>query len=232
MCESFRKHAPVNLTRDRQTADNAHTRQRLAASVRMHLDTQRKLHSFTGLFPLGAYLLFHAYEHVAVRDGRGAILASLGRTSSVPLEVAVVLLPLLGHALLGLRLSRRQEPSEAYASPAFRKLQAYTGIVTALFLLLHVGTVWLPRALSGRSATAYGALREQVGTLPLAALYAVGTSAACIHFAQGLSAVLIRNRLLGISAPVARGVAALVGSLLWLTFVDELAAYATGAPLL
>lgn len=198
----------------------------------MHLDTQRKLHSFTGLFPLGAYLLFHAYEHFAIRDGRDAAIDRLARTSSVPLEIAVVLLPLLAHAALGLRLARVPDASPAYTSPAFRGLQMYSGIVTALFLVLHVGSIWLPRALSGRVATAYGALVDQVGTLPYAALYALGASAACVHFAQGLSAVLIRNRLLGISTLVARALAVLVGVLLWLTFVDELMAYATGAPLL
>jgi len=198
----------------------------------MHLDTKRKLHSFTGLFPLGAYLLFHAYEHMAVRNGRDAVIASLARSSNAPLEIAVVLVPLLGHAVFGIRLARSQDPSPAYASQAFRRLQAYTGMVTALFVVVHVGTVWLPRVLAGRPAAAYGALTEQVGALPVAALYALGVSAACIHFAQGLSAVLIRNRVLGISTLLARGVAVVVGTLLWLTFVNELMAYATGAPLL
>lgn len=198
----------------------------------MHLDTQRRLHSFTGLFPLGAYLLFHAYENVFIRAGRDAAIASLARTSSVPLEVAAVLLPMLGHALFGLRLSRTEDPSHAYASPAFRRLQGYSGIITALFLVGHVLGVWLPRVLAGRAAEAYGALSGQLGTLPVAALYALGVSAACVHFAQGLSAVLIRNRLLGISTLLARALAVLVGSLLWLTFVDELAAYVAGAPLL
>ena len=41
---------------------------------RMTRDTLRKLHSFTGLFPLGTYLLFHAYEHLAARQGRDAVL--------------------------------------------------------------------------------------------------------------------------------------------------------------
>lgn len=193
--------------------------------------TLRKLHSFSGLFPLGAYLLFHAYEHLAIRAGRDPAIARLGQTSNVALELMLVLLPLLVHAGLGLWLARHADFSPAYASPRFRRLQAGSGVLTALFLVWHVAGVWLPRALSGRSADAFGALSEQVASLPRAGLYALGASAACLHFAQGLSAVLIRNRP-ELSVALVRAVAALLGIFLWLTFVNELMAYATGAPLL
>jgi hypothetical protein len=92
--------------------------------------------------------------------------------------------------------------------------------------------VWWPRVLSGRSADAYGALLGQIGTLPAAALYVLGASAACTHFAQGLSAVLLRNGVFGMSSLVARSIAVLIGVLLWVILIDELMAYATGAPLL
>jgi succinate dehydrogenase / fumarate reductase cytochrome b subunit len=200
----------------------------------------RKLHSFTGLFPLAAYLLFHAYEQLAVRAGRTAEIMRLDRTTYAPLEVACVLLPLLVHAALGVRLSRISRSQLAlvggdsfpYASPAFLGLQVWSGIVSACFLLWHVVGVWVPRVVAGRPAAGYGAMVDHAATLPLATLYVIGTSAVCVHFSQGLSAVCLRYQILRVSPRAARMLFALLGTLLWLTFIDELSAYVAGRPLL
>lgn len=198
----------------------------------MHIDTLRKLHSFTGLFPLGAYLLFHAYEHAAIRDGRDALILRLTRTTNAPLEVACVLLPMLIHAFLGLRLARLPGARAVYASPAFGRFQVVSGLMVAAFLLLHVGTIWLTRVVQQRPAAAYGAMLEHVGTLPAAAVYVLGVSAVCAHFGQGLSTLLTRHGLLHLSPRGARILGGLVGVALWITFIDELMAYVTGAALL
>jgi succinate dehydrogenase / fumarate reductase cytochrome b subunit len=220
----------------------------------MHPEILRKLHSFTGLLPLGAYLLFHAYEQLAVRAGRSAAILRLDRTTYAPLEVACVLVPLLLHATLGLRLAQlsargvgpraqavvergfAREPSEdayfPYASRSFLRMQLWSGIVSAAFLLWHVACVWLPRVVAARPAAGYGAMVDQVATLPRAALYVIGTAAVCVHFGQGLSAVVLRYQMLNITPRAARVLFGLVGLLLWLTFVDELSAYVAGRPLL
>jgi succinate dehydrogenase/fumarate reductase cytochrome b subunit len=177
-------------------------------------------------------LLFHAYEHVAVRAGRDAAVLRLSRTSNALLEVLFVLLPLMLHAALGVRLSRTRAEHAPYASSAFARLQLWTGIVSALFLLLHVGTIWLPRVEQQRPAAAFGAMVQHVGTLPEALLYLLGISAVCMHFGQGLSSLLLRHGVLGLPARGARILGALVGGGLWLVFLDELSAYVTGAALL
>jgi succinate dehydrogenase / fumarate reductase cytochrome b subunit len=218
----------------------------------MTLEILRKLHSFTGLLPLGAYLLFHAYEQLAVRAGQRAAIMRLDRTTHAPLEVVCVLLPLLLHAALGVRLSRfsarlssRADPSAStashvgagadsfpYASPAFLALQVWSGIVSACFLLWHVAGVWVPRVVAGRPAAGYGAMVDQAATLPRALLYVIGTSAVCVHFSQGLSAVCLRYQILHITPRAARVLFAVLGMLLWLVFIDELSAYVAGKPLL
>jgi succinate dehydrogenase / fumarate reductase cytochrome b subunit len=204
----------------------------------MTRDNLRKLHSFTGLFPLGAYLLFHVYEHLPVRVGRDALLARLLRTSSWPLEVAVILLPLLGHAALGVYLgwrARGDEPQEArdYLSPAFRRLQLGSGLLVLAFLVLHVAGVWLPRALSDdRPGAAYAAQLDQLGSLPMATLYVLGVTAVCLHFGQGLAVLCARHGFLQLTPRGSRLLGAGLGIALWLIFIDELAAYASGAALL
>jgi succinate dehydrogenase / fumarate reductase cytochrome b subunit len=207
----------------------------------MNPEILRKLHSFTGLFPLGAYLLFHAYEQLSVRTGRIAAVTSLERTMYAPLEVACVLFPLIVHAALGVRLSRlslRAPPlptddgSFPYASLAFLRLQIWSGIVSACFLFWHVAGVWVPRVVAARPAAGYGAMVDHAATLPRAALYVLGTSAVCVHFGQGLSAVCLRYQILNVTPRAARVLFGLLGALLWLTFIDELSAFVAGRPLL
>jgi succinate dehydrogenase / fumarate reductase cytochrome b subunit len=232
-------------------------------NAHMHPEILRKLHSFTGLLPLGAYLLFHAYEQFAARGGRTQAVLRLERTTSAPLEVLCVLLPLLLHAALGVRLLRlqgalargtarfdgllargtarfdsaavpsvREDASFPYASASFRSLQLWSGIVSAAFLLWHVAGVWVPRVVAERPAAGYGAMVDHAATVVRAALYVIGTTAVCVHFGQGLSAVCLRYQILSITPRAARVSCGLLAILLWLTFVDELSAYVGGRALL
>jgi succinate dehydrogenase/fumarate reductase cytochrome b subunit len=177
------------------------------------------------------YLGFHAWELWPVRFGRDPALLRLSQTSYAPLEVLVILVPLLVHAGVGLVLARTPDPSAAYPSHAFRRFQAITGVLSLAFVVLHVACVWLPRARSGLPSDAYGAMLDQVATLPRAAWYVLGTSAVCAHFGQGLSASWLRLRPQA-SPRVARVMGVAVGVSLWWTFFSALATYATGAPLM
>jgi len=194
----------------------------------------RRWHSASGLFPLGAYLLFHAWEHWPVRRGRDALFARLSHTESAPLELVFVLLPLLLHAALGLYLARRGgDARPAYVSPPFRRLQLFTGVVAALFIGVHLVSAWLPRLLEPSPLGAsYGALRDQVASVPGLVGYVIGLAAVCTHFGQGLGAALIRLGGERVAQRSARVLGVVLGLLLWLAFVSELATYATGARLL
>lgn len=205
----------------------------------------RSLHSASGLFPLAAYLVFHAWEHWPVRVGRDALFARLLHTQSIVLELLFVLLPLLLHAALGLVLARDPEGVRSYVSPAFRKLQIGSGIVSALFLAFHLVTAWLPRVRSPHVVGAsYAAMLAWSGTLPLLVLHAVGIAAVCTHLGQGLGLALPRwlptrratrdghRASFGVSPSLGRWLGLSLGILLWLIYLNELATYATYAPLL
>jgi succinate dehydrogenase / fumarate reductase, cytochrome b subunit len=192
----------------------------------------RRLHSATGLFPLGAYLLFHAWEHWPVRAGRDALFARLDQSHNTALEVACVLLPLLVHAGLGLRLSREPDPT-AYVSPAYRTLQLGSGVVAGAFIAFHLVSVWLPRLSQlNPIGAAYGAMLDSTADWPGVVVHAIGIAAVCTHFGQGLGAALGRFYPQRVPPRTGRQLGIALGVLLWLAFLNELASYATYAPLL
>lgn len=193
--------------------------------------TLRKVHSFSGLVPLGAYLLFHAHEQLAIRGGRDALIARLDRTTHAGLEILCVLVPLAFHAALGVYLARERD-ARHYPSPRFWSLQVMTGALSGLFLLLHVATIWGTRVSQGRPAAAYGAMHAYVGTLPAAAVYLIGLTAVCAHFAQGLSAAALRWGPPHLSAKRTRIACVALGVVIWGLLVDALMAYVTGSALL
>ena len=194
----------------------------------MRRDAMRRIHRATGLFPLAAYLLFHAWEHWPVRASRDALFARLSQTHHAVLEVTCVLLPLAVHAGLGLSLTRDPDGLSRYASPAFRRLQAVTGLLSAIFIVFHLAGAWLPRLGDGELGAAYTSMCDQAGTPLGVALHVVGVGAVCSHLGQGLGSALAAC----CSPRLARGLGVGVGILLWLVLLNELAVYATYAPLL
>jgi succinate dehydrogenase / fumarate reductase, cytochrome b subunit len=197
----------------------------------MQLSSWRRLHSASGLLPLGVYLLFHAFEHWPIRAGRDALFARLSHTTSAPLESLLVLAPLVLHAGLGVWLAGRDRDSGPYASPAFRRLQLVSGLVAAVFLVHHVSGVWLPRVREPFAlGAAYGATLAHTGQVGGVLIYVLGTAAVCTHFGQGLGVALTRLLPRRVRPTPARVIGALLGILLWLSFMNELATYATSAP--
>ncbi|MET0285314.1 MAG: hypothetical protein ABW352_12620 [Polyangiales bacterium] len=190
----------------------------------------RRLHSASGLVPLGAYLCFHAWEHWPVREGRDALFARLEHSSNTLLEILLVLLPLGLHAVLGFKL-RREPDDGSYAGPRHRRLQALTGALAGLFLLYHLAVSWLPRLLESTGA-GYGSTVEHSGTLVGLVLHAVGIAAVCTHFGQGLGAALPRLFPEQLGHRAARWLGGSLALALWLAFLNELASYATYAPLM
>jgi succinate dehydrogenase/fumarate reductase cytochrome b subunit len=190
-----------------------------------------KVHRLSGFVPLAAFVVLHAWVQGAITGGRDPALERLESWSAPTLEALLVLLPLLLHAVCGLWLARHGPPAVGYASPAFRGFQALTGVVTALFLVGHVGWVWGAR-LSGQGPLGvYAAMSDQTAGSAGVGFYVLGISAVCLHLGQGLAVGCLR--LFPACPPsVARGLGTLLGGGVWLVFLNALAAYATGGPLM
>ena len=169
----------------------------------------RRVHSLTGLLPVGGYLAFHLATNAAIVDGletyqhRADQIHLLGRTTILMLEWPIILLPILFHGLLGMAIVSRGKRNLAnypYSGNVRYTLQRASGVIAFVFILWHVFHMhgwfhaewWLrhvARPLGGSRfdpknvATAPEAIRAAWW---IVGFYAVGTLACVYHLANGL----------------------------------------------
>jgi len=159
----------------------------------------RRLHSISGVLPLGLFLVLHLGSQSRALNGQQSFDERVRDVSSTPymafLEVAFVMLPLLFHALYGVKLSFEGR-SNINKYPTQRNwmylAQRVTGMLAFAFIVWHLSEYWLPR-MRGQldPALFYPTLCKNLSTtslgLPLVALgYMFGIAACVFHLANGL----------------------------------------------
>ncbi len=169
----------------------------------------RRLHSLSGLIPIGGYLAFHLATNAAILDGvdayqhRANQIHQLGPTTILVLEWSVIFLPILFHGIVGMLIVCRGKRNLAlYPYPGnFRyTLQRATGVIAMAFILWHVFQMhgwfrwqwWVnsvARPLGGaqfQPTAAITAPEVIQSSSIIVVLYAFGTLACVYHLANGL----------------------------------------------
>jgi len=170
----------------------------------------RRLHSLTGLLPVGVFLFVHFVTNVSILDGPATFqlrvdqIHSIGPITLSWVEWSCILLPILFHGLIGSIIvlrGKRNVFSYPYRENIRYTLQRWTGVVALVFILWHVfhtrgwfvSPWWMghvTRPLGGGTfdaarATATAAAAIQASALVTIA-YAVGILACVYHLANGL----------------------------------------------
>ncbi|MBN1512055.1 MAG: succinate dehydrogenase [Phycisphaerae bacterium] len=170
----------------------------------------RRLHSLSGIIPVGVFLTFHLSVNAMMalaRDGSAfqtavnAIHAmhKLGILKFV--EIVGIFVPLAFHAVVGVLiwLSGRQNVlTYRYGANIRYTLQRWTALITLAFVLFHVwhmhwlGAWWPPGGQNFDPDFApYTAARAIQASGWLVPIYAVGVLAAVYHFSNGIWTFLI-----------------------------------------
>ena len=133
---------------DAATTARASTESALPAD---HSFLWRRLHSLSGVLPLGAFLCYHLFENLsalrspaAYDEMVGHVNALLPRPFFYALELVTIVLPLTYHALYGVWVAAAGRPNVgryAYPSNWGYLTQRVTGVIALVFLLVHVGTL-------------------------------------------------------------------------------------------
>jgi len=204
----------------------------------------RKLHSLSGVLPVGGFLVFHLWENARALDGQSQFDEMVGGINHMPylpaLELGGILLPLAFHALYGVKLAFESKPNVgryAYTRNWMYTLQRVTGLLAFAFIGYHLYELWF-RKVTGKLAPEqfYTALCADLSSttagVPIIALvYIFGIAASVFHFANGLwgfcfSWGITVSRRAQRSAAVVFG---LVGLVIFLLGANTAVYFATGA---
>lgn len=168
----------------------------------------RRLHSLSGLIPVGAFMVVHLLANASIMNGVSSFQNIVYQIHSIGDAVVIaewlfIFLPILFHALLGfvfIFTAKNNTKRYPYMGNVRYRLQRITGIVAFFFILYHVlhmnGVIhidWFkdkvlsPIGLAqfypyNAASTAARAMQNPI----ISIVYAIGVLACVFHFANGL----------------------------------------------
>jgi len=159
----------------------------------------RRVHSLTGVVPIGAFLLEHLYSNSWATQGAAAYNAYVERLTSLPyvifMEIFLIGLPIAFHAIFGLWIAWQGQwnvASYPYGRNWMYALQRITGILLVVYIGIHVWETRIAAALNPAIKHDLFAHMHTIFTSPAyVAFYVVGVACAAFHFANGLWTFLI-----------------------------------------
>ncbi len=127
----------------------------------------RRLHSLSGLLPVGAYLCFHIYENLGALRGPDAYNETINHVNTMLprgyfylIELALVIGPILFHSLYGFYIASTGSSnvgSYPYSDNWAYWAQRISGYVAFVYLLVHVGVLRVAVTLGGFHLGPYSA---------------------------------------------------------------------------
>ncbi len=165
----------------------------------------RRLHSLSGIIPIGAFVAFHLFTNMQML--LGSFQHEVNWIHSQPallwMEIFVLWLPIAFHAVLGLIYTFTGKPnSVAYGYMANWRytLQRVTGVLALIFILLHVAilrwrwnllgwyTPFFSKGLYDHHVVdlAHYSTSVALNQTAVLVLYIIGVLSVVYHFANGL----------------------------------------------
>jgi succinate dehydrogenase / fumarate reductase, cytochrome b subunit len=153
----------------------------------------RRLHSLSGIIPLGAFLFFHFFENASARRGAEAFNEVVLQISKLPylylVEVSALLLPLVFHGVYGIIVRTPSRPNAltyGYARNWAFFFQRVSGVVAFLFIGFHVvSTRGWALFVKGAPFT-FDDMHNYMLDPGVFLFYLLGVVAVSFHFANGL----------------------------------------------
>jgi succinate dehydrogenase / fumarate reductase cytochrome b subunit len=165
-----------------------------------------KLHSLTGIVPVGFYMLQHLTLNSFALGGPMKFNAVIGFFEGIPIHVLLAMealliwLPLVFHAVYGVMINNRAQPNYigtkyGWSQNRMFTFQRWSGIFLFFFLAYHVITTTVLKYITGRAEVIeYAAWQEKLTSFGYIWLivYALGVLAASYHLSYGVWNFCIR----------------------------------------
>ena len=153
----------------------------------------RRLHSLSGIVPVGGFLAFHLYENYSATLGPAAyntMTRNLQETRfALALEIAVIIVPLLFHGVSGLFVTGTARPnviSNRYVRNWMYFLQRVTGVILFAFVIFHLWTTRFVDIRHHDEVDLFRLMEESVANPWIYAFYVLGIISATFHLANGI----------------------------------------------
>ena len=168
----------------------------------------RRLHSLSGLIPVGAYMVVHLVVNASLLNGPGSFQSNVNQIHSLgkllPLvEWAFIFLPIIFHGAVGIWIIRTGKSNTAqyqYVSNWRYTLQRWSGVIAVIFIFTHVFHLhgwfhgeWWSRTVAEPLGMANFRPYNAASTLALAlggfvwpVFYLIGVIACVFHLANGV----------------------------------------------
>ena len=158
----------------------------------------RRLHSLSGILPLAVFMGEHYFTNAHALGGAQSFDEAVNNLHSIPflwaMEIFVVLLPLLYHAVYGLFITRESHLNTG-SYPQYQNIAYTAQRVTGVLLILFVGMHFYETRLQdimhqwgiGGEKVDYAYMVNYFGAGWVKAIYVVGLAAIAFHLGNGLS---------------------------------------------
>jgi succinate dehydrogenase / fumarate reductase cytochrome b subunit len=154
----------------------------------------RRLHSLSGVVPIGAFLLEHFISNAEAFKGPIAYGKQVEFLNSLPgvflLELFLIWIPILYHGLYGIFIWYRGDSNVAnypWAGNWLYAAQRWTGIIALVYIVQHTYSLRFTGVhLATHPMQSFAKVQAEFQNPWMIAFYAVGITAASWHFSYGL----------------------------------------------
>ncbi len=154
----------------------------------------RRLHSLSGIVPIGAFLVEHIVSNFEMLNGPMAYAKQVLFLNSLPLvrvlEWSFIFIPLAFHALYGVFIAVRGRSNVnvyPWAGNFGYLMQRVTGIIALLYIAYHVATQrFMGTNLPEHPGAAFAKVQHELANPVILAVYVIAMIATCWHFAYGI----------------------------------------------
>lgn len=151
----------------------------------------RRLHSLLGVIPVGLFLTQHLVVNNFATRGEESFNSAANFMELLPfryfLEIFIIFLPLLFHAIYGLYIAftaKNNIGQYGYFRNWMFMLQRVSGVITLIFVAWHV---WETRIAAAFGAAVNFQMMEAILSSPFMLwFYLIGVISTTFHFANGL----------------------------------------------
>jgi succinate dehydrogenase / fumarate reductase cytochrome b subunit len=158
-----------------------------------------KLHSLSGIVPIGIFLLQHLIANSYALRGPAAYNTVIKVFGYLPfvifLEIGVIYLPILYHSIYGFYIAAYGQANlgrYSYGRNWMYFLQRASGVIAFFFISYHIWNTSIQKYIHGEGAISYASMAGQFADPTHFAIQFIGIVATVFHFTNGLWNFCIR----------------------------------------